>query len=116
MYNTQGTAVENQTQDPLKELAAMKAIAEALKGLERDGVGRVLRWAADAPISCLRRLPTLSMTIGLAPAATDASSNIDVTFNKAGKTVKWDPSIGSLLDFAEENLPAEVAVHDKVSS
>jgi ferredoxin-NADP reductase len=38
-----------------------------------------------------------------APAATDASSNIEVTFNKAGKTVKWDPSIGSLLDFAEEN-------------
>ena len=48
MYTAQGTAVENQAQDPLRELAAMKAIAEALKGLERDGVGRVLRWAADA--------------------------------------------------------------------
>lgn len=48
MSNSQRTTVENQAQDPLKELAAMKAIAEALKGLERDGVSRVLRWAADA--------------------------------------------------------------------
>ena len=37
-----------------------------------------------------------------APAAA-AESGFEVTFNKAGKTVPWDPEIGSLLDFAEEN-------------
>jgi len=37
-----------------------------------------------------------------APAAA-AEAGFEVTFNKAGKTVPWDPEIGSLLDFAEEN-------------
>ena len=32
-----------------------------------------------------------------------AGSDIQVTFTRSNKTVGWNPSIGSLLDFAEEN-------------
>lgn len=38
-----------------------------------------------------------------APAATSDSAGIEIVFEKSGKTVAWDPSIGSILDFAEEN-------------
>lgn len=40
--------MESQEQDPHKELNAMKAVADALKGLEREAIIRVLRWANDA--------------------------------------------------------------------
>ena len=36
-------------------------------------------------------------------AAPSADVSIDVTFAKSGKTAKWTPAAGSLLDFAEEN-------------
>jgi len=39
---------------------------------------------------------------GKAPAAGDGA-DIDVTFGKSGKTVSWNPDLGSLLDLAEEN-------------
>lgn len=36
-------------------------------------------------------------------AESAAASNIEIVFDKSGKTAAWDPAIGSLLDFAEEN-------------
>jgi len=33
--------------DPTSEIDAMKAVADALKNLQKDAVGRVLRWAAE---------------------------------------------------------------------
>ena len=38
-----------------------------------------------------------------APAAVSGDASFEVKFEKSGTTVAWDPSIGSLLDFAEEN-------------
>ncbi len=40
--------MDAQEQGPQKELAAMMAVADALKDLEREAVSRVLRWAAGA--------------------------------------------------------------------
>lgn len=37
-----------QANDPMAEVAAMGAVAEALKGLDSDAVGRVLQWAAGS--------------------------------------------------------------------
>ena len=42
-------------------------------------------------------------------AAQLPSSNLDVTFSKSGKTLKWDPQASSLLEFADHNaIPMEV--------
>jgi ferredoxin-NADP reductase len=38
-----------------------------------------------------------------APSAAAGQSEIEVTFDKTGKKVAWDPDIGSILDFAEEH-------------
>ncbi len=37
------------------------------------------------------------------PATEDATTKIDVNFAKTGKSVTWDPTVGSLLDFAEKH-------------
>ena len=38
-----------------------------------------------------------------ATEASSASAGVQITFAKSGKTLDWDPDIGSILDFAEEN-------------
>jgi len=38
-----------------------------------------------------------------ATSASAASAGVRITFAKSGKTLDWDPEIGSILDFAEEN-------------
>ena len=38
-----------------------------------------------------------------ATAASEASAGHQVTFAKSSKTVAWNPEVGGLLDFAEEN-------------
>ena len=38
-----------------------------------------------------------------ATEASSASAGVKITFAKSGKTLDWDPEIGSILDFAEEN-------------
>ena len=38
-----------------------------------------------------------------APAAASGEASFEVKFEKTGTSVAWDPSIGSLLDFAKEN-------------
>ena len=35
--------------------------------------------------------------------ASSASAGVQITFTKSGKTLDWDPEIGSILDFAEEH-------------
>ena len=37
------------------------------------------------------------------PASTAGAGDIQVTFTRSDKKVNWNPSVGSLLDFAEEN-------------
>ena len=37
----------SQTPDPLKELEAMRGVADALRGLDEDAVRRVLNWVSD---------------------------------------------------------------------
>ena len=38
-----------------------------------------------------------------ATSASAASAGVQIVFAKSGKTLDWDPEIGSILDFAEEN-------------
>jgi ferredoxin-NADP reductase len=38
-----------------------------------------------------------------APAAASGDAAFDIAFEKSGTTAAWDPSVGSLLDLAEEN-------------
>ena len=38
-----------------------------------------------------------------ATQASSASAGVQITFAKSGKTLDWNPEIGSILDFAEEN-------------
>ena len=39
--------IMNENPDPLKELGAMKQVAEALDGLDEDAIRRVLNWVSD---------------------------------------------------------------------
>jgi hypothetical protein len=40
--------MSEETSDPMAEVRAMGAVADALKGLDRDAVARVLQWAAGS--------------------------------------------------------------------
>jgi hypothetical protein len=40
--------MSDQPSDPMAEVKAMGAVAEALKGLDKEAVGRVLHWAAGS--------------------------------------------------------------------
>jgi len=44
--------------DPLTEISAMQRLVEALAGLDRDAIARVLRWATERyEVTCQRALP-----------------------------------------------------------
>lgn len=67
-------------------------------GLEAWGVPeKDIHFEAFGPAT-VKRTPAAQ-----ASAESAATSNLQVTFYKSGKTLAWAPEAGSLLDFAEEN-------------
>jgi len=74
-----------------------KPMMESLvPGLEEWGVdGGDIYYESFGPATLIKREKP-------APAATDAQS-VNVTFSRSGKRLTWDPTAGSLLEFAEAN-------------
>jgi hypothetical protein len=74
--------------------AFMKSITE---GLEAWGVPeKDIYFEAFGPATVKKKAaqPTPSETVHMA--------KMEVTFGRSGKTVRWEPSLGNLLDFARE--------------
>ncbi len=73
--------------------AFMKSLTD---GLEAWGVpDSVVHFEAFGPASVKKK------TVMLTPAETAHLNKINITFGRSGKTVRWEPSAGNILEFAQ---------------
>ena len=67
----------NDPTDPMVELKAMTAVAEALRGLDADATGRVVRWAAERFSVTAAGKPIAKVEISAPDAGSKTSIDVD---------------------------------------